>query len=150
MAALLAVLALALAVGGAQASGSEATAAKQKKHKKHKKKKRKRIQRSESWLSTVTLHLLTPTHFEGTVGSDLGECRSQRLVAVYYTDPETRQVLPLSVQRSDHSGRYAFDVPNSAYRGSYQALLIDEVVKPGEAPQTCLRAESIPLIVGSP
>jgi hypothetical protein len=145
-AALLAVAALALAVGGSQASGSVATTAKHKKHKKHKKKKKKQP-RSEAWASSVTLRLPTLTHFDGSVGSPLAACRTQRLVAVYYTDPGTAQVLPLSVQRTDSAGNFAFDLPRAAFPGSYQAILIEQQVKANDALQTCRAAESTPLTV---
>ena len=129
---MLLVVALALAVGGSLA------AAKKKKHKKHKR---------TTWDSQVTLTLPTPTHFEGTVSSKLGACRSQRLVTVYYGDQSTGQALALSVQRTNNEGRYAFDLPKPAYPGGYQAVVIEERVKPKDVPQTCKAAESVGLTV---
>jgi Na+-translocating ferredoxin:NAD+ oxidoreductase RnfG subunit len=133
VAVLLLVVALVLAIGVGVAGA---------KKKKHKKKK------GGTWASQVTLTLPTATHFEGTVTSQLRNCRGQRLVTVYYTEPSTGQVLALSVQRTNSDGRYAFDVPSPAYAGTYKAVLIDERIKPKDVPQTCKGAESLPITVG--
>ena len=129
---LLLVVALVVAVGAGVAT------AKKKKHKK---------KRGGAWASQVTLSLPTITHFEGTVTSRLRDCRSQRLVTVYYTEPSTGQVLPLSVQRTNSTGRYAFDLPKPAYPGAYRAVLIQERIKPKDVPQTCKGAESLAFTV---
>jgi hypothetical protein len=141
------VVALVLAVGGSLAGtdGGSTALAKHKKHKKHKKRKKKPV--GGAWDSQVTLSLPTITHFEGVVSSKLDACRNQRLVSVYYTEPRTGQVLPLSVQRTDFEGRYAFDLPKPAYSGVYQAVLIEEQVKAKKAPQICKAAESVTLAV---
>ena len=129
---LLLVVALVVTVGAGIAGA---------KKKKHKKKK------GGTWASQVTLSLPTPTHFEGTVTSQLRNCRGQRLVTVYYTEPSTGQVLALSVQRTDSAGRYAFDLPSAAYPGAYQAVLIQERIKPKDVPQTCKGAQSLAFTV---
>jgi hypothetical protein len=129
---LVVVVALVLAVGGGLAVA---------------KKKKKRKKQGGTFESQVTLSLPTITHFEGVVGSKQDACRQQRLVTVYYTEPSTGQVLPLSVQRTDNDGRYAFDLVKPAYPGNYQAVLIEERVKPKDVPYTCKAAESISLPV---
>jgi hypothetical protein len=114
------VAALVLAVGGSLAGA--------KKHKK----KRKPVAR---WDSQITLTLTTPTHFEGTVGSKLGACRNQRYVILYYGDPDSGQVLPLSVQRTDGIGHYQVDLPKPAFPGSYAAQVAEERIRANKAPQ---------------
>jgi hypothetical protein len=128
---LLLVVALVLAVGAGLAGAK-------------KKKKKKKV---ASYASQVTLTLPTATHLEGVVSSKLVACRNQRLVTVYYTEPSTGQVLPLSVQRTNSSGGYAFDLPKPAYAGTYQAVLIQERIKPKDVPYDCLGAQSPALAV---
>jgi hypothetical protein len=126
------VVALALAVGGSLAAA--------KKKKKHKPK-------GGTWASQVTLTLPTITHFEGTVSSELDACRGQRLVTVYYKDPNSENYLPLSVQRTDNDGRYAFDLPKPAYPGTYQAQLEEQRVHARKASQMCQGAPSVGIVV---
>jgi hypothetical protein len=150
-------LALALTAGGASAgaAGGAATVAKKhkkcKKHQKRKKckkhKKHKQQPQGGIWDSQITLSLTTPTHFAGTVSSQLAACRSQRYVIVYYTDPATLQVLPLSVQRTDGAGHYQFDLPKPAYAGDYMAQVSEEQIRANGAPQVCKFASSASLTV---
>jgi hypothetical protein len=139
-----------IAVSGSLASESFAAANTHKKHKKHKKKKKKKQQQQPTagtWDSTISLSLPTSTHFEGTVGSRFGPCWYQRYVTVFYTDPSSGQVLPLSVQRTDGAGRFAFDLPRPAFPGSYQAQVAEERIVAQQASQTCLAAQSASLTV---
>jgi hypothetical protein len=129
---LLVVAALVLAVGGSLASA--------KKHKK----KHKPV---TSWDSQITLSLTTPTHFEGTVSSKLDACRNQRYLILYYADPDTGNVLPLSVQRTDGAGRYQVDLPKPAYPGGYDAQVAEERIRANKAPQLCKGASSPPVTV---
>ena len=73
------------------------------------------------YATRVTLAHPAENQFSGTVSSKLKGCRNQRLVTVYYTDPFTGQTQPISVQRTDKSGRYHVDLTHPAYGGNYQA-----------------------------
>ena len=121
------VAALVLAVGGSLAGA-----------KKHKKKHKP----EGRWDSQITLSLTTPTRFEGTVSSKLDACRNQRYVVLYYADPASGNILPLSVQRTDSAGHYQVDLPKPAYPGSYAAQVADQRIRANNAPQLCLYASS--------
>jgi hypothetical protein len=103
---------------------------------KHKKRKGK------VWASEITLVHALPTEFTGRVTSKLGACGSQRLVTVYYTDPQTGQTQPISVQRTGGDGRYQVTLPTPAYAGTYQAQVSKQRIRAQKAPQTCRFAES--------
>ena len=150
---ILAVLALALALpaSGAFASAADGSATVAKKHKKCKKQKKQKKQKkckkpkqpkSGTWESAITLVVTTPTQFQGTVGSKLDACRNQRYVVLFYADPSTGQVLPLSVQRTDSTGRYTVNLPKPAFPGGYTAQVAEERIKANNAPQTCTGADS--------
>ena len=132
------VAALAVTLAGGTLGGGVGSVAVAKKHKKHKKKKPKPVR----WASQLTLSLTTPTHFEGTVSSKLGACRNQRYVIVYFGDPDSGEVKPLSVQRTDAGGHYQVDLPKPAFRGSYAAQVAEERIKANKAPQICEYASS--------
>lgn len=149
------VAALAISLGAGTLGGAvDDSAAAVKKHKKKHKKKTQHTGwawdsqiTGGTWASQITLSLTTPTHFEGTVSSQLGACRSQRYVIVYYTDPSTHQVLPLSVQRTDSAGHYHVDLPKPAFAGSYMAQVSEEQIWANRAPQVCKFASSASLTV---
>jgi hypothetical protein len=103
--------------------------------------------RHKRWASSVTLSHPSPSRFSGTVRSKLGECRRARLVAVYYTDPTTGWTQPISVQRAQRDGSYQVSLPNPAYAGSYQAIIIKQRIR---AKQTCKQARSGPVEVQPP
>jgi hypothetical protein len=124
---LVVVAALVLAVGGSLAGA-----------KKHKKKRKP----EGRWDSQISLSLTTPTHFEGTVSSKLDACRNQRYVILYYGDPSSGNVLPLSVQRTDSVGHYQVDLAKPAYPGSYAAQVAEQRIRANKAPQLCLYASS--------
>ena len=119
---LLVVVALVLAVGGTAAG------AKKKHKKKHK---------GTSWDSTVTLTHPAGAQFAGTVGSKLDACRDSRVVTIYYTDPNTGQTQPLSVQRTDPNGNYLVNLTTPAYAGAYQAIVEEQQVHAMKATQIC-------------
>jgi len=127
---LLLVVALALALGAGMAGA--------KKKKKHKAKK---------WDSTVTLTRTTDLQFTGTVGSKLAACRGERVVTLYYTDPNTGDTRPLSVQRTDDAGHYQVDLPTQAYAGGYMAIVDARQVRANKAKQTCNGVTSVSLTV---
>jgi hypothetical protein len=120
------IVALTLAVGGAVAGAK----------KKHKKKKPK------SWSSSITLTHPGGTQFAGSVGSKLRACRDSRVVTLYYTDPNTGETRPLSVQRTDGKGNYRVNLTTPAYAGSYQAIVDARKVRAMKAKQTCKSATS--------
>jgi hypothetical protein len=98
-------------------------------------------QRSK-WPSKVSLSHPSSTVFEGRVKSKLRACRAQRLVTLYYTDPQTGQTLPLLVDRTNKKGRYEMAVATPAYPGGYQARLSKEKIRAMKAPRTCKGAKS--------
>jgi hypothetical protein len=122
---LLTVLVVALGLGGAAAGA---------------KKKHKRI--GKSWASQVTLTTPTSTEFDGVVSSKLPACRGSRVVTVFYTDPNTSQTSPLSVQRTNNHGRYQVTLPTPAYPGTYQAEVAQRKIRALKAKQTCGKAKS--------
>jgi hypothetical protein len=90
-----------------------------------KKKKKKGIPR---WDSTVTLTHPATTQFAGHVGSKLKECKKDRLVTLYYTDPDGGPPKPLAVERTGGDGNYQMDLVVPAFPGSYQVILTEEQV----------------------
>lgn len=122
---LLTVLVVALGLGGAAAGAK----------KKHKKK-------GQSWASQVTLGHPATTQFSGAVGSKLDACRSSRVVTLFYTDPNTGQTSPLSVQRTDGKAKYQVVLTKDAFAGSYRVEVAERRIRAHKAPQTCKAAES--------
>jgi hypothetical protein len=116
---------LALGIGGAIAGAK-------KKHKKR---------RGHSWGSKITLQHPSATQFRGKVDSGLAACFKGRLVNVFFTDPGGNTAL-LSVQRADGKGRFAIDLTQTAYPGTYQAQATKERIRAQKAPQTCQAADS--------
>jgi hypothetical protein len=108
------------------------------------KKKKKKV---HHWASQVTLNHPTDTQFAGVVSSKLKDCRKSRLIGLYYTDPNTGQTQPLSVQRTDGSGHYLVNLTKPAYAGTYQVQLIAERIRAMKAPQVCNAAHSVPLTI---
>jgi hypothetical protein len=102
----------------------------------------KRHKKGHAWASGITLVNSAPTAFDGKVSSKLGACRSQRLVTIYYTDPQTGQTQPLSVQRTANDGRYQVSLTTPAYAGTYQAQVSKQRIRAQDAPQTCRGAKS--------
>src|SRR5882757_753944 len=122
---LLTVLVVALGLGGAAAGAK-------KKHKKT----------GKAWDSGVTLtHPLT-NQFAGEVSSKLGACEASRVVTLFYTDPDTGQTSPLSVQRADGNGRYQMVLTRDAFFGTYQAQVAQRKIRALKAPQTCRAADT--------
>ena len=121
---LLTVLVVALGLGGATAGA-----------KKHKKK-------GKAWASQVTLTHPQTNQFAGQVTSKLGACEGSRVVTLFYTDPNTGQTSPLSVQRTDGNGKYQVVLPKDAFFGSYQVQVAQRKIRARKAPQTCKGAES--------
>ena len=119
------MLAVALGLGGAAAGAK----------KKHKKK-------GTPWASKVTLTSSSRTEFGGVVSSKLKACRSARVITLTYTDPNTQQTSPLSVQRTDGKGRYQVTLTAPAYPGTYEAQVAKRKIRAMKAPQTCKSAES--------
>lgn len=99
--------------------------------------KKKHKKKGKSWASEITLVEATSTQFSGSVTSSLGACRSKRLVTLFYTDPDTGQTLPLSVQRTDNDGRYVVSLTMPAYAGTYHAEVSEQRIRAKKAPQTC-------------
>jgi hypothetical protein len=120
---LVAVLALSLSGGVAGAK------------KKHKKKARK-------WASHVTLTHPSSTTYTGVVTSKLKACHGSRVVNLFYTDPNTGQTSPLSVQRTDSKGRYQVTLTTPTYPGTYQVQVVKRKIRALKAPQICKGAES--------
>ena len=119
------VLVVALGLGGAAAGAK----------KKHKKK-------GTAWDSQVTLGHPSINQFTGAVGSNLAACRSSRVVTLFYTDPNTGQTSPLSVQRTDGKARYQVVLVKDAFAGSYRVQVAERRIRAHQAPQTCKAAES--------
>jgi len=103
------------------------------------KKKKKKI---HHWPSQVTITHPTETQFAGVTSSKFKDCRKSRVIGLYYTDPNTGQTQPLSVQRTDGAGRYQVDLPKPAYTGNYQVQLIARKIRARKAPQICNGAQS--------
>jgi hypothetical protein len=119
------VLVVTLGLGGASAGAK----------KKHQKK-------GHPWGSQMTLSHPSTTQFRGVVSSKLDACRSSRVVVLFYTDPNTRQTSPLSVQRTDGKGRYEVNLSTPTYPGEYQAEVLKRKIRAMKAPQTCRDAKS--------
>jgi hypothetical protein len=120
--ALVLVIALGLASGAANA------------RKKHKHKRGTR--------TTVSLSQASNTQFSGQVGSKLGACIGKRVVTLVYTDPNTLQAQPLSVQRTGGKGKFQVVLPKPAYTGSYYVTVDQRKVRAQGAKQTCKSAQS--------
>jgi hypothetical protein len=90
-----------------------------------KKRKKKKV---ATWGSTVTLTHPATTQFAGHVGSKLDACKRDRLVTLYYTDPDGGGPKPLAVQRTGGKGNYQMDLVVAAFPGSYQVVLSQEQV----------------------
>jgi hypothetical protein len=131
--ALLVVIVLVLGLGGALATAM-------KKH--HKKKGR-------TWNSEVTLIHQASTQFGGVVTSGLGGCAGARVVTLTYTDPNTGQTSPLSVQRTDSAGHYDVRLTEDAFAGAYQVLVAERKIRARKAPQRCLAASSTTITVAA-
>ena len=127
---LLTVLVVALGLGGAAAGAK----------KKHKKK-------IKGWATQVTLAHPAGNQFAGKVGSKLGGCVGSRVVTVFYTDPYTGQISPLSVQRTDGKGRYQVVLPKDAFFGSYQAQVEQRKIRALGSKQTCKSGQSTAIVV---
>ena len=63
-------------------------------------------------------------------------------MTVYYTDPNTGQTRPLSVQRTDGSGNYVVMLTTPASPGTNQVQLSERKVRAMKAQQTCKGAQS--------
>jgi hypothetical protein len=122
---LLVVLVMVLGLGGVAAGAK----------KKHKKK-------GHPWDSQMTLSHPSTTQFSGVVSSKLDACRSSRVVILFYTDPNTQQTSPLSVQRTDGKGHYEVNLSTPTYAGEYQAEVLQRRIRAMKAPQTCRGAKS--------
>jgi hypothetical protein len=124
------VLVVALGLGGT-------TAGAKKKHKK----------KGKGWGSKVTLTKASSTQFKGVLRSKLGPCRRSRVVTLFYTDPNTGQRSPLSVQRTDGKGGYQVSLTTPAYPGTYQVEAAVRKIRAMKAPQTCQGATSAAITV---
>jgi hypothetical protein len=122
------VVVVALGLGGAAAGAT----------KKHRPK-------AHAWASKVTLRHPATTQFTGSVSSKLKACRRERVVTLTYTDPQTGQTSPLSVQRTDGKGKYRVVLPKAPFFGTYQAHVAKRKIRALKAPQRC-RADSSPAI----
>jgi hypothetical protein len=107
----------------------------------------KKKRKGKSWSSEIILVHPTSTEFSGTVSSKLNACRAQRLVIVFYTDPQTGQTLPLSVQRTDKQGGYLVTLPKPAFSGTYHAEVSQQKIRALKAKQTCKAARSATVAV---
>jgi hypothetical protein len=103
---------------------------------------KKKHRKGHVWGSKITLTHPSATRFNGKVDSNLAACRKHRLVNVFYTDPGTGTTTLLSVQRTDGKGRYEVDLPQAAFKGTYQAQEIKQRIRARKAPQTCKGAVS--------
>jgi hypothetical protein len=103
--------------------------------KKHKKKGKARG-------SEVTLSKASTTQFKGVVSSKLGACRGSRVVTLFYTDPNSGQASPLSVQRTDGNGGFQVTLTTPAFAGTYQVEVAQRKIRAMKAPQTCQSATS--------
>jgi hypothetical protein len=103
---------------------------------------KKKHRKGHSWASKVTLTHPSSTQFTGVVSSNLKACRGSRVVTVFYTDSNTGQTSPLSVQRTDNSGGYQVTLTTPAYAGRYQVQVDQRKIRARKAPQTCKGAES--------
>ena len=104
--------------------------------------KKKHKRKGMAWPSTVSLAHPSSTQFTGVVGSKLGACRGSRVVTLTYTDPNTGQTSPLSVQRTDGGGGYQVTLTTPAYAGSYQVIVAERKIRAMKAPQTCRATQS--------
>jgi hypothetical protein len=92
--------------------------------------------------SEVTLSKVSTTQFKGVVGWKLGACHGSRVVTLFYTDPNSGQTQPLSVQRTDGNGGYQVTLTRPAFAGSYQVDVAERKIRAMKAPQTCQSATS--------
>jgi hypothetical protein len=109
--------------------------------------KKKHKPKGQAWASTATLSHPATNQFAGSVGSKLKACRRDRVVTVTYTDPQTGQTTPLSVQRTDGKGNYHVVLPKDAFFGTYQAHVYKRKIRALKAPQRCRATDSAALAV---
>jgi hypothetical protein len=121
---LLTVLVVAAGIGGAAAGA-----------KKHKKK-------GKQWATKVTLAHPSNSQFTGAVSSKLSACRTSRVVILFYTDPNTQQTSPLSVQRTNGKGKYTVNLTKPTFAGEYQVGVEQRKVRAQKKKQTCKSATS--------
>jgi hypothetical protein len=100
------------------------------------------------WDSNVTLTHPLVNQFSGQVTSKLAACEKDRVVTVSYTDPNTGQTSPLSVQRTDGKGKYVVVLPREAFFGTYRAEVAQRKIRALKAKQTCRDAKSQVVAVG--
>jgi hypothetical protein len=112
---------------------------------------KKKHTRKRGWRTTVTLAQPSTTQFTGSVDSKLGACKGKRVVTLYYTDPNTLQTQPLSVQRTGGKGKFAVNLTKPAFTGSYYVTVDKRKVRSKGAKQTCNEGQSRGLAVqGTP
>jgi hypothetical protein len=99
------------------------------------------------WRTTVTLNQVSNTQFKGKVASKLGACVGKRVVTLYYTDPNTLQSQPLSVQRTGGKGKYQLNLAKPAFTGGYYVTVDKRKVRAHGAKQTCKASQSRSLAV---
>ncbi len=111
--------------------------------KKHKKK-------TPSWKSSVTLtSASTIPQFSGTVSSKFKDCRADRVVNLFYTDPQGDvATVPLAVDRTNKKGYYAVYLPAAPYAGSYYTTVDAQKIRAQGGPQQCKGATSGAIRVG--
>ena len=108
---------------------------------------KKKHHRNRGSRTTVSLTQTSTTQFTGRVGSKLGACVGKRVVTLYYTDPNTLQAQPLSVQRTGGKGKFKMDLTKPAFTGSYYATVDQRKVRAHKAKQTCKASQSHALAV---
>lgn len=103
---------------------------------------RKKHQSKRGWRTTASLAQASSTRFTGQVSSKLGACAGNRVVTLYYTDPNTLQTQPLSVHRTGGKGKFQIDLTKPAFTGSYYAWVAQRKVRAQGAKQTCNEGQS--------
>ena len=108
---------------------------------------KKKHQRKRGWRTTASLTQASSTRFIGQVTSKLGACIGNRVVTLHYTDPNTLQTQPLSVQRTGGKGKFQIDLTKPAFTGSYHVAVGQRKVRAQGAKQTCKASQSHALAV---
>ena len=94
--------------------------------------------------TAVTLAQTSQFQLRGKVKSRLSQCRQQRLIAVYYTDPADGPLgtQPVSVQRTNNKSKYVMNLPQPSYAGAYQTVVVAQIVRAEGKRQKCREARS--------
>jgi len=104
---------------------------------------KKSKKKTPSRKAKVALAAPTSTQFSVTLTSKFKPCVADRVVDVFYTDPQGDLAsVPLAVDRTNKKGKVTFYLPAAAYTGSYSATAEVQKIRARGGPQQCKAATS--------